>query len=304
MDIKSDWSGEIGRLVSLAERFAAEGQMNLSKLVEAAVYAQIRRAGWRYQPAVTKDTMAMELASGLQFLRQEDHPIELIAALESGLQSLEEHRPGDLSILEAPDAHVCRTCGYAALNSAPERCPVCGSWPGRFRKFVAIFNQDNTDALDPLAIVSMLANNADDLTRLVGDLSEEATTKAPPGVDWSIREHVAHFADTQDMLDTRLDLMLAQDNPDLVALAVYEFATDTNRRPPTTHEILSSFREKRADCVARLKTLPLKDLWRTGRHPEFGQITILRQAGYMAFHEQTHLPEIEALRAYSTGIRP
>lgn len=39
-----------------------------------------------------------------------------------------------------------------------------------------------------------------------------------------------------------------------------------------------------------------RDLWRTGRHPEFGQLTVLRQAAYMAFHEQTHLPEVEALR--------
>ncbi|MCJ7536942.1 MAG: hypothetical protein MUO57_15545 [Anaerolineales bacterium] len=27
-----------------------------------------------------------------------------------------------------------------------------------------------------------------------------------------------------------------------------------------------------------------------------GRITILRQVAYLAYHEQTHLPEIEALR--------
>ena len=45
-----------------------------------------------------------------------------------------------------------------------------------------------------------------------------------------------------------------------------------------------------------LEALPLRDLWRTGRHAEFGRITILRQANYMACHEQTHLPDIERLR--------
>jgi hypothetical protein len=44
------------------------------------------------------------------------------------------------------------------------------------------------------------------------------------------------------------------------------------------------------------EALPLRDLWRTGRHAEFGRITILRQVNYMACHEQTHLPDIEQLR--------
>ena len=37
---QNDWPLELGRLVALAERFASEGQMNLNKLVEAAVYVQ------------------------------------------------------------------------------------------------------------------------------------------------------------------------------------------------------------------------------------------------------------------------
>jgi hypothetical protein len=60
--------------------------------------------------------------------------------------------------------------------------------------------------------------------------------------------------------------------------------------------MLAQFLEDRASAVARLEALPLKDLWRTGRHSEFGQMTILRQVAYLAYHEQTHLPEIENLR--------
>ena len=40
-----------------------------------------------------------------------------------------------------------------------------------------------------------------------------------------------------------------------------------------------------------------------GWHQEFGQITVLRQIAYMANHEQTHLPEIEALRNQIMGQR-
>ena len=41
----------------------------------------------------------------------------------------------------------------------------------------------------------------------------------------------------------------------------------------------------------------MNDLWRTGRHTEFGRITIIRQVAYLAYHEQTHPPEIEAIRS-------
>ena len=52
MDQPTMWMNSIARLVALAERCAAEGQMNLNKLVEAAIYAEIRRAGWLYRLAL------------------------------------------------------------------------------------------------------------------------------------------------------------------------------------------------------------------------------------------------------------
>lgn len=293
---QANWTDGLGRLVALAERFAAEGQMNLNKLVEAAVYAQVRRTGWRYRPPVTVKTMQGELEVCIQSLQQAGLSPELIAILETGRQALAEHRPADLLAEEAPDAFVCRTCGHVALGSPPDHCPDCGAWPGRFRKFVAMFNGDNSEPTNPMEVLALLAHTAEALARLVDGLSEEEMLRTPDGSDWSIRDHVSHFYDTQEMLDTRVDLMLRHDNPELTALAVYELATEADRPPASTRAMLAQFRDKRARCIARLEALPLKDLWRPGRHPEFGQLTILRQAAYLAFHEQTHLPEIEALR--------
>ncbi len=295
----TDWTNSIARLVALAERCASEGQMNLNKLVEAAVYAEIRRAGWRYRPRVTLERLIPELEASLQGLKQDDLSPELIAALEAGLKAglraLSEGSRSDLLIEEAPDAFVCRTCGHVALGSPPGHCPDCGSWPGRFRKFVALFNGDNQEPINPVETLALLSQNAQDLEWLVKDLSEEEMARAPLGSDWSIRDHIAHFYDTQEMLDTRVELMLEQDDPELVAIAVYELATEEKRHPTTAQAILAEFRRKRSQCVAHLEALPLKALWRTGRHLEFGRLTILRQAAYLAQHEQTHLPEIEAL---------
>ncbi len=292
----TDWCEEIPRMVALAERFAAEGQMNLNKLLEAAVYAQIRRAAWHYSPEVTTGRMQAELAVSLQFLKQDGIATELVGALEKGYQGLIEQRSTDLPLSDAPDVFICRTCGHLAMNAAPERCPDCASWPGRFRKFVAFFNGDNAEPINPLEVIRLFAYNAEQLERLVIGLSEEQLIQKPAKNEWSIRDHVAHFYDAQEMLDTRLDLMINYDDPELSAVAIYEYATEEKARPATTGNMLAEFLDQRARSIAQLESLPLKDLWRTGRHTEFGQITILRQVAYLAFHEQTHLPEIEALR--------
>jgi rubrerythrin len=296
-----DETAGTGRLVALAERCAAEGQMNLNKLLEAAIYARTRHDGWRYRPAVTREAMEQELANAIRQLSGENLATAVVDALEAGLGALAAHRGSDLLADEAPDVFVCRTCGHAALGAPPDHCPACGSWPGRFRKFVAFFNGDHQEPADPREVLALLAHNAGELERLVGGLSEEEMRRPPAAGAWSIREHVAHFYDTQEMLDTRVDLMLQHEDPNLTPLAVYELATEQDRHPTSTQAMLAEFSDRRARCVARLKSLPLEELWRPGQHPEFGRLTILRQAAYLAYHEQTHLPEIEALSEQVTG---
>ncbi len=290
------WTDAAGRWVALSERFADEGEMNLSKLMDAALYAQGRRAGWMHRPAITRATMVQEFETSIQGLNAAGADAGLVNALELGLAKLVRQDHRDMLVEESPDLFVCRTCGHVAFRQPPDHCPDCGSWPGRFRKFVPMFNGDNAEPSNPMTVLALLAANAAALVRLVGDLSEDLSARAS-GAAWSIREHVAHFYDAQEMLDTRIDRMLAHDDPDLAALSVFELASQEDLHPTTSAVTLAAYLAKRAACVAHLQALPLKDLWRTGRHPEFGQITILRQAAYMAYHEQAHLPDIEQLRA-------
>jgi len=287
---------DIGRAIALSERFAAEGEMNLSKLLDAAVYAEVRRAGWRHRPVVTRATMEGELRTTIERLKALDADDGLIAALELGAAKLARQDHRDMLVEEAPDVFVCRTCGHVALGGPPAHCPDCGAWPGRSRRFVPVFNADNAEPTDPRAVIALLAANAADLERITGDLTEEVCAMRPRPGSWSIREHIAHFYDAQETLDDRIDRMLADDDPDLAVLSMFELAAQEGLHPATAAETLAAFLRKRASCIAGLEALPLLDLWRTGWHAEFGRISILRQANYMACHEQTHLPDIEELR--------
>jgi hypothetical protein len=161
---------------------------------------------------------------------------------------------------------------------------------------VAVFNMDNYEPINPVEVIQLFARNAEDLAGLVEGLPEETLTKTAAENEWSIRDHVAHFYDAQEMLDTRLELMLKHEDPELQALAIYENAAEEEGRPAATEDMLHQFLELRRQSIELLEGLPLRDLWRTGRHSEFGRMTIIRQVAYLAYHEQTHLPEIEALR--------
>jgi len=63
----------------------------------------------------------------------------------------------------------------------------------------------------------------------------------------------------------------------------------------STREIFETYQASRRDMLAKLEQLPLADWWRTGRHEEFGVVSIKQQVSYFASHEITHLPQIERL---------
>jgi hypothetical protein len=65
---------------------------------------------------------------------------------------------------------------------------------------------------------------------------------------------------------------------------------------PTALEIFQQYRASRTETLGKLTQVPLADWRRTGRHEEFGVITLRQQISYFAAHEVTHLPQIEALR--------
>jgi hypothetical protein len=107
---------------------------------------------------------------------------------------------------------------------------------------------------------------------------------------------ITHLRDAQLLLGYRIPLMLAEENPTLEARSGFEWATQEGERPLPVQEIFDTYRVSRNSTLARLESIPLAEWWRTGRHQEFGTVTVLQQASYFALHEVTHLPQLESLR--------
>jgi uncharacterized damage-inducible protein DinB/DNA-directed RNA polymerase subunit RPC12/RpoP len=196
-------------------------------------------------------------------------------------------------IEETPHAYVCRTCGHFVLNEPAEKCPTCGARPVTFKRFLPVYW---LDALDPIAVLERLRQTPLEVAALLEGLSEEAMSQRPADGGWAIRNLVSHLRDAQGVLSFRLSSFLEQEYPILESKAVFEWATEEEERPPTTREILDTYRASRQETIAKLEGIPLSDWWRTGQHEEFGTVTLKQQVSYFASHEVTHFPQFETLR--------
>ncbi len=289
----ADWRGTVAQALALAARLEGEGQYNIAKLMRAAVDSLTRRASFDQDDRSAARDLTQDLDREIASLAAWGVHPSLIAAIEQGVAARKE---GRLPLLdETPHPYVCRTCGHPLLSEPDARCPVCGAWPATFQAFLPVYW---LNALEPSEALEQLGQNLVVVEKFIEDLPENTLARAPDAGGWSLRNAVSHLRDAQGVLQVRLDRMISHDNPALESQAVFEWADQETDRPPSTHEIFGSYRDSRNQTLTQLQNLPLKDWWRTGRHEEFGTITIRQHVSYFATHEITHFQQIEALRRH------
>jgi hypothetical protein len=138
----------------------------------------------------------------------------------------------------------------------------------------------------PLGVGELLATLATvpaEVERLCTGVSEEQAGRG----SWPMREIVAHLLGAERLLIGRANRMLEEDDPEL-----------TSAFPPFEDEkrlgrLVEAFRAARERTLRRFETLTSDQWQRTGRHPEWGRLTVLEQLSWLARHEQSHLAELE-----------
>jgi hypothetical protein len=297
-DLNSAWGNTLSHLLALAAKLEGEGQYNIAKLTRAAADAMARRAAYRLDLPSDRDGLLGEIERVVDALSAVEVGEDIISALQRGAAAMAEGRLPMIG--ETPNAYVCRTCGHAVLDEPAAKCPVCGAWPATFQRFPPVYW---LDALEPFAALERLRQTPLDVAALLEGLSEAELSQGPEDGGWAIRNILSHLRDAQGVLSFRLNLLLERENPLLESKAVFEWATREEERPPTTREIFDTYKASRQETIARLESIPLADWWRTGRHEEFGIVTVRGQVSYFASHEITHLPQIEALRIQRAGSK-
>jgi hypothetical protein len=291
----------LARLIAASADLIDQGMMNLQKLLEALVYSVVRAESRTYRREGNPDERLAEISHLIGGLPDRSVPPEYRKVIQGVMQHYATEARGDLPYDVAPDVLVCRNCGYMAVAAAPETCPECGEAKGVYRRFQGMFNGDNAEPEDPVALFDLLDNNGRQLEQMVSGLKETDCNRRIVEGHWCIRDHVTHFFDAQVILIQRVSLILSGDTPNLSSAVPYETATDASGRPAETREILGRFLAERIELIDRLRSLSLSELWKRGRHEDFGSVSIMHQVKYFAQHEQAHLGTVATLRSAVTA---
>ena len=276
------------RLVRVARGLEAGGYYNAAKLFWATAFSDELRASNEHGVPLEADDLDSEMQTAIDTLEATGVKPELMAALQYGRQAAREDRT--IPWTEIPQVYVCRTCGEIALGQAPQRCPICGAQALTFREFTPVYY---LEPLSPPQVMAALVSGPDEVEVAVEGLSEEQMTQPPRPGEWAIRGVLWHLLMAQSVFAGRVEKMLAEDDPSLEGVAVWAIE---GAESLSVRDILARHRDSRAATVEQLKAMSPGDWWRTARHEEFVQFTILQQASYFAKHERSHLPQIAAIR--------
>ena len=136
---------------------------------------------------------------------------------------------------------------------------------------------------------------------LTGVFGEEEDFVAAPG-KWSIRQIVAHVADSEMVMAHRFRQVMAEDDAVLVWFDQDAWAAklDYARRKPK--QSLETLRRTRAENFELLKGAPESAFERAGNHSRNGRMTLHDLLEHGARHTESHARQIGEIReAYKTA---
>lgn len=124
----------------------------------------------------------------------------------------------------------------------------------------------------------------------------QITTPEAPG-KWSIREVIAHLADSELVGGWRLRLVLAQDRPPLTGYDQDRWAHRLRYEEVDVGDALQQFTILRRANLRLWQNLGPADLARVGLHSERGDETLERLRMLYAAHDLLHIRQLERIRA-------
>ena len=281
----------IGELAALARAVELVGTYNGAKLLRAALDRElVRWAADHRPPDVEIGDRLVRLAAGL---RAAGHPPELSDALERIAPAVAD--AGVVTLADAPEARTCRVCGELFLGDPPAACPTCEAPKLTFREQPPTWY---LEPIEPRAALDELAAGPPRLRAALEGLPADRLERSPRAGEWSARQTLEHIAGTEELLATRIERLLTENEPDLVAWVPSFGEPPSDEATPATDKdpaaLLDGYVALREATVARLRALAPVDWQRAGRHPEWGRITVLAQAGYFARHQASHHAQLVA----------
>lgn len=279
----------LAELARLARSLEAGGIYNGAKLVRALLDRELAHA--TAVPLGAKEVGAGVARLAGRLAAEGEDP-RLVAALRAAAEAAGGGRT--LSLAEAPRAWTCRTCGRIWLESVPDWCPDCEAPAEAAHEQIPVWY---LEPMTPAEALAGLERGLELLEGLVDGRPDEALAIPPRPGEWSVRETLQHLVAAERLLATRVPRILAEDDPELSAVAAWVLPPSDEATTPSelpASALLATLQELRQDSLDRLRGLEPGDWERTGRHPEWGTVTIASQAAYFTRHLWSHLAQVRA----------
>lgn len=132
-------------------------------------------------------------------------------------------------------------------------------------------------------------------TALTGAAGSELDYVPAPG-KWSVRQVVAHLADSEIVAADRFRRVIAEENPTLAGYDQDAWARNLNYGRRRTSDSLDTFRRLRAENWELLKDLPDAAFARRATHTEKGPVTLLDLLRTYAAHPEAHARQLHEIR--------
>ena len=130
---------------------------------------------------------------------------------------------------------------------------------------------------------------------LTGVYGEEMDFTTAPE-KWSIRQIIAHLADSELVGAQRFRQVIAEDKPTLTAFDQEAWARNLDYARRLPKQSLETFRRVRAENHELLKGVPESAFERTGIHTERGPLTLRQLLDGYAGHAESHGRQMQVIR--------
>jgi uncharacterized damage-inducible protein DinB len=137
------------------------------------------------------------------------------------------------------------------------------------------------------------ARTADELAAAIRGKDDAAVSKRPDGKNWSAKEVICHLRDAEEAFMARFTIIMAMDDPTLVAVDTDRLAQERQYLRNDVTEALAAFRKRREETLAFLRGLRGDQWKRSATHAARGRMTVDDLLSLIAWHDDNHLDQLE-----------
>ena len=155
--------------------------------------------------------------------------------------------------------------------------------------------------IDRASLIAAIAALPDQLEALVARLSPEELTTPFLKDEWSVAQNIHHLADSHANAYIRCRLILTEEHPTLKPYSQNAWAELPDASDGEVADSLTLLRGLHKRWTRFWHALPA-DAWeRSGRHPEYGDMSLGRILQTYAGHGMAHIDQIERTLAARAG---